>query len=60
MIVIIVVFAIVFGLKGSKSTKKIDLEFWGVYDESDYFTDIIKGYQRLYPSVTVTYIKKTF
>src|SRR3989338_5449194 len=60
VIVIIVVFAIVFGLKGSKSTKKINLEFWGVYDESDYFTDIIKGYQRLYPSVTVTYIKKTF
>ena len=60
MIVIIIIFAIVFGLKGSKSTKKINLEFWGVYDESDYFTDIIKGYQRLYPSVTVTYVKKTF
>lgn len=59
-IVIIVIFAIIFGLKGSKSTKKIDLEFWSVYDENDYFTGIIKEYQRLYPSVTITYVKKSF
>ena len=60
VVVLIVVFAIVFGIKKPKSTKKIDLEFWSVYDNGNYFTDIIKEYQRLYPLVTITYVKKAF
>lgn len=59
-VVVVIIFAIVFGVKEPKSTEKVDLEFWGVYDESGYFTDIIREYTSLYPLVTITYVKKTF
>ena len=60
IIIAITIFAVIFGLKKPKQTQKINLEFWSVYDQDEYFINIIKEYKRLYPSVTITYVKKTF
>lgn len=52
--------AVVFGMKEPKPTQKINLEFWSVYDDEEYFSDLIGEYTRSYPNVTIKYVKKSF
>jgi ABC-type glycerol-3-phosphate transport system substrate-binding protein len=59
-VIIGIFIVVVFGLKEPKPKEKIDLEFWSVYDDKDYFSELIKDYERLYPNVSVKYVKKNF
>lgn len=46
------------GIKSSPEAYKIDLEVWGVFDDSDAYADIIGEYAKLNPYVeTITYRK---
>ena len=42
---------------GGGQVQKVNLEFWGVFDDSEAFTGTIKGYQALNPAVKVFYRK---
>ncbi|HLC64108.1 MAG TPA: hypothetical protein VJK25_02015, partial [Patescibacteria group bacterium] len=41
-------------------TQNIELEYWGVWDDSDYLAPIISDFQALHPNVTVKYRKFRF
>jgi multiple sugar transport system substrate-binding protein len=38
-------------------TAKVNLQFWGVFDDPGYFTQVINGYQKINPKTTVSYRK---
>lgn len=42
---------------GGGQVQKVNLEFWGVFDESEAFSGVIKSYQMLNPNVKVFYRK---
>ncbi|OGZ02234.1 MAG: hypothetical protein A2430_02285 [Candidatus Liptonbacteria bacterium RIFOXYC1_FULL_36_8] len=37
---------------------KTPLTFWGVYDDAESFSSAIAGFQKLYPNISVNYVKK--
>ncbi len=43
--------------KEVQSTKPITIDYWGVYDDSDAFSEIIASYNALHPFVTINYTK---
>jgi len=40
------------------SLKKVELEFWGVFDDSDVFQTLIADFNQTYPNITINYHKK--
>lgn len=42
---------------GGGQVQKVSLEFWGVFDESDAFSGVIKSYQTINPNVKIFYRK---
>lgn len=60
LFIIIVAVVLVFGLKEPPPKESINLEFWGVYDDNEFFQEAITEYTRLYPNVNIVYRKKIF
>jgi multiple sugar transport system substrate-binding protein len=48
-----------FGCRESPG-KKVTLEFWGVFDDSDIYQPLIDDFNREYPNITIKYTKKTY
>lgn len=46
----------IFG-RGKKSSKKVHLVYWGLWEEKEIFMPLIEKYQKENPQVTVEYIK---
>lgn len=58
-IILIVIVILIFSPKKERC-KPAALEIWGVYDESEVFTDLIKIYQKQNKCVSIKYEKKNF
>jgi len=56
----------IFGLAASfpgcrgEALKEVQLEFWGVYDDSGVWHDLISEFRKEYPKTKIKYYKKTF
>lgn len=59
--VVIFIFLIRFlsGLIGGGKPKKVNLTYWGLWEDEQIFAPLIADYQRKNPNITITYIKKT-
>ncbi len=62
MIAVVIFITMILILRGvgGGQVQKVNLEFWGVFDESSAFTGVIKGYQALNPNVKVFYKKYAY
>ncbi len=56
VVIFITVILILRGVGGGQ-TQKINLEFWGVFDDSDAFSGVIKNYESQNPGIKVFYRK---
>ena len=60
---LVIVFLIVFGLsfrnknktKDTGKVEPINLVYWRVKEDSSSFSDLIKGFEKIYPYITITY-----
>ncbi len=63
LILAVVLITAAFGCKEEpkqEDIQPIELNFWGVFDDSQIFEPIIKAYKQIKPNVTITYRKLTF
>lgn len=54
------VLAFAFGFKAPPSIENVNLEFWGVYDDLEFFDELIGEYTRNFPNVNIIYRQKNF
>ncbi len=45
------------GTSGKQPVKDVKLTYWGLWEDSSVYDDVIKDYQRANPNVTITYKK---
>lgn len=45
---------------GTSSSGKVELEWWGLWDDKDVFSPQIKAFQEAYPNIRINYRKLTF
>ncbi len=65
MLALIVGYVLIFGrnnnpLPVTLQTKPLTLEFWGLFDDSDVYQQIIAAYKKEHPNITVHYRKFLF
>jgi ABC-type glycerol-3-phosphate transport system substrate-binding protein len=58
----IFIFGLAAALPGCKEPlqEEVSLEFWGVYDDSDVFSQLIDKFNEEFPRTRITYYKKTY
>ncbi|MBU1136915.1 extracellular solute-binding protein, partial [Patescibacteria group bacterium] len=58
----IFIFGLAAALPGCKETPppEVNLEFWGVYDDSDAYQELIIKFNQEFPRTKITYYKKTY
>lgn len=59
LLVLVAVALFVFGARNPKP-EEVELEFWGVFDDSDIYSSLIEEFQEKYPHITIKYRKKTY
>jgi multiple sugar transport system substrate-binding protein len=61
-IIPIVIFGLAASLPGCKSEpfKKVELEFWGVFDDSDIYQPLIDEFNQEFSHITINYYKKNY
>lgn len=59
LFVFLVYLGVIPGLKIGADNAPVELEVWGVFDDSDAITPLIQAFQSKYPNVTIIYRKKT-
>ncbi len=59
LVIIGLIVVLVFGGKEPQPSKA-ELEFWGVYDDSDVYRDLIRAFKQKYPSIRIEYRKKSY
>lgn len=57
LLVFVFVLSFIFSL--GKKTQKVELEYWGLWEDEKIFEGVIQDYQKQHPNVTVTYVKQT-
>ena len=57
--VFILIFFLVFGGLG-QAPKRIDLEFWGVFDDPSFFQEAIRNFRQLNPDINVRFVSFPF
>ncbi len=55
-----IILVLVFGQRDATPSEDINLEFWGVYDDINYYGDIISSYKAQFPFINITYKNKPF
>jgi len=60
VIVFILIIILTIGIKKVGRTEPITLNFWGVYDDINFYSDLIKSYQEENKHITINYQKKPF
>ncbi len=58
--IFILLFFLVFGGFGGEDQKRVDLEFWGVFDTSKAFEETIRNFHQLNPNINVRYVSFPF
>ncbi|TSC91304.1 MAG: Uncharacterized protein G01um10142_32 [Parcubacteria group bacterium Gr01-1014_2] len=58
--VFILLFFLVLGGIGDNRSKRIELEFWGVFDEPSAFDETIRSFRRIYPDINIRYVPFPF
>ena len=58
----LLIFGLAAVLPGCKerNVQSAELEFWGVYDDSDIYKELIEDFNRKYPRVKINYYKKNY
>ena len=58
----ILVFGLAASLPGCRNPRpdQVELEFWGVFDDSDLYKSLIDEFEAQFPNITVNYYKKTY
>jgi len=58
----VLIFGLTAALSGCKPVKPqdVELEFWGVFDDSDVYRDLIKGFTDQNRNIKINYTKKTY
>ena len=46
------------GCKSREVDRSAELEFWGVFDDSDVYKELISDFNKVYPKIKVNYYKK--
>ena len=61
-IIPVFIFALVIAFPGCKSSplQQTELEFWGVYDDSDVFNELIEDFNKEFPKTKIKYYKKVY
>ncbi|MFH1551746.1 MAG: extracellular solute-binding protein [bacterium] len=59
VIVVIIGGIFLFGTK-SDPLKKTELEFWGVFDDSDVYSSLIADFNKVFPNIKINYYKKSY
>lgn len=56
------VFSLAIAFPGCKSNplQSVELEFWGVYDDSDVFNELITDFNKEFPTIKIKYYKKVY
>lgn len=57
-IIVIFIFKFIVPLFGTSKANKVNLIYWGLWEDKNTMQKIIDDFQREYPNITVTYIKK--
>lgn len=57
IVVVVLIFLAISRLGGPKSTKKVALTYWGLWEDKETFDPVIKAYEKQNPGVTITYEK---
>lgn len=55
LILILIFFGVIPGLRSSQENLKADLEFWGVADNKSAYQAVIDQFQNLYPGIRINY-----
>ena len=58
IVLIVSLFGAFYFFRRADFTAKTPLTFWGVYDDAEAFSSAIAGFQKLYPNISVNYVKK--
>ncbi len=58
VIVVIFIFKFIMPLFSTSKTNKVSLVYWGLWEDKNTMQKIIDDFQKEYPNITVTYIKK--
>src|SRR3989338_5435654 len=58
--VFILLFYLVLGGIGGGDSERVELEFWGVFDEPFAFEETIRSFRRLYPNINIRYVPFPF
>lgn len=48
------------GCKSEDVTKEVKLEFWGVFDDSDVYEELISDFNKEYSNIEIDYYKKNY
>lgn len=57
LIVLVIFLATAFSGGGTKKAANATLQFWGTFDEPEYFTTAIREYRKTNPNITIIYRK---
>jgi len=62
LIVPIIFLGLTAALPGCKEpiSKEVELEFWGVFDDSDIYKPLIEDFNASFPKIKINYYKKTY
>jgi multiple sugar transport system substrate-binding protein len=58
--VFVLLFFLVLGGIGGDDFQRVELEFWGVFDEPSAFDETIRSFRKLYPGINVRYVPFPF
>lgn len=58
--VFVLLFFLVLGGIGGNQSQRVELEFWGVFDEPLAFDETIRSFRRLYPDINIRYVPFPF
>jgi multiple sugar transport system substrate-binding protein len=58
LVLLTVLGSVIFSFFGEKKPKEVTLTYWGLWEDKAVMTPIIEGFQRKYPHIKVTYIKR--
>ena len=53
-------FFLVLGGIGGQDSKRVELEFWGVFDEPSAFEGSIRSFRRIYPDINIRFVPFPF
>lgn len=62
LLIPLLIFGLAAAFPGCKESpgKTVELEFWGVFDDSDVYSPLIESFNKQYPNIKIRYAKKNY